>query len=708
MKQSYEVDQLKNVFEICENCTIDECELKTEYIQFARNHDKINNSNIGTVQDTAIEGTILEIIRLDENELAEMDNVAVISDTCYNPDEYKKIDLSQALVSYDKAELKNGCIMSQRFVKQIECGSKTVIDGIGEHFKIDSLDYKIKTGICDKWKHSQPVFISAPTGQGKNYFIENALIPYVHEMNYKHQTQKKVLIISNRLALKCQINNRIRGSDDFYEDKEEIIYHYKEDVDVITYQSLLCKKGYFEKMQKGTSPKYIFVICDEAHFFTSDAMFNPNTQKILSHIVCLFKKAIRVYMSATPYECLEYIIKYEQEYRYGKYETMAFYHFKRDYQYLNVNTYSDIENLYAEIVRSVSKGEKWLIFIDDKQKCKKVKSEIEAYGDKNNISMVYKSGDTELSKIFAADADSKKEEAYLSMIQNEKLDKNVYVLITTSVLDNGVNLTGIDNIVVSDMSKVKCLQMVGRARRSGSDDHKTLYIKRFNKDYVRNRIHDLEKQKEAYHEFELAYGGSSEPFRTSKNDESKFLNKYYDGDEKNWKNAKRWFGRMPEDPKQLYPNVIAKSLMERALSRYELIYQEMEEESRQAESGEAGQKYLEYQLSWFDKEYCADNDISLNCQRKAEKEFFNFLNMYAEKQTQLKKEEQKQFIEDFTQLHDVAFPRADKNKNRNYSINKMNKILNDHDLGFKVESELVYWKVIKFDWGSEKQNYNSM
>ena len=63
------------------------------------------------------------------------------------------------------------------------------------------------------------------------------------------------------------------------------------------------------------------------------------------------------------------------------------------------------------------------------------------------------------------------------MVKNEKLDPDVYVLITTSVLDNGVNLAGIHNIVVSDMSKVKCLQMVGRARVANNGDRKTLYIK---------------------------------------------------------------------------------------------------------------------------------------------------------------------------------------------------------------------------------------
>lgn len=669
----------ENVLSSCNDCNFYPCEVIEELNQYTERHKK-------------------DFLYGDPK-----NNYILKKDPNTNVYSLITVDANKGIIPYDQEHLMNKCNMSRRFVEQVECGSKKVTDGIRGHYKIEmSWDHKIESGTTNRWEPSQPVFISAQTGQGKNYFVEKTLIPFVRNLNYEYQTKQKVLIISNRLALKCQINDRLKENDDMYEGKEGMMYHYEKDVDVITYQSLLCKKGYFERVQKDASSRYIFVICDEAHFFTSDAMFNPDTQKILFNIVRLFRKAIRVYMSATPYECLEYIIKYEKQYLYGKYTKMVFYHFKRDYQYLNVNTYSDIKNLYVEIIMSVDKGKKWLIFIDDKQKCKNVKSEIEECGRKYNISMFFNSGDTESSKIYVVDAESKGEEAYISMIKNEKLDNGIYVLITTSVLDNGVNLTGIDNIVVSDMSKVKCLQMVGRARWSKGDEQKNLYIKRFNKDYVKKRMYDLNKQKEAYHEFELAYGEANEPVSLNKNDEFKFLNKYYDGDEKHWRNAKRWFGRTPDNPEQLYLNVIAKDLVDKYLSSYEAIYQEMDEESKQSGTEALGQNYLEYQLSWFDKEYCADNDVTLNCQRKEEKEFLNFLNMYAEEQKQLKKEEQKQFTKEFTQLHDVAFPRKDKNKGRYYGINKMNKILKDHNFGFKVDSESTYWKVIKFDWLSEK------
>lgn len=85
------------------------------------------------------------------------------------------------------------------------------------------------------------------------------------------------------------------------------------------------------------------------------------------------------------------------------------------------------------------------------------------------------------------------------------LGKDTYVLISTSVLDNGVNFKDINNIIVSDMLKAKCLQMAGRVKAGGVDDRKTLYVKRFGVDEVEKRITDLMKHQDAYHSYELAY-----------------------------------------------------------------------------------------------------------------------------------------------------------------------------------------------------------
>jgi len=123
---------------------------------------------------------------------------------------FKKNNPDIDFPSYDQNDLANGCPM-KKFV-QIECGRKRVADGIGDHFKINTKhNFEIETD-TDKWEPNQPVFISAQTGQGKNYFVENTLLPYVKELNRKKHTDQKVLILSNRIALRLQTENRIKKS----------------------------------------------------------------------------------------------------------------------------------------------------------------------------------------------------------------------------------------------------------------------------------------------------------------------------------------------------------------------------------------------------------------------------------------------------------------------------------------------------------------
>lgn len=598
-------------------------------------------------------------------------------------------------------ELENGCIMDRQHVNQIACGSQKVTDGIGDHFKIE--DDNIEEDTVDRWEPLQPVFISAQTGQGKNYFIENTLIPYVREMNYKEQTDYKVLILSNRLALKQQVKNHLEGNDDFG-DEDNKIYSYKDVAHVMTYQGLLHQESILRRKQKKERKRYIYVICDEAHFFTSDAMFNPHTERILLTIVDLFQNAIRVYMSATPYDCLEYIIHYERLRFQNKYKEMAFYHFKRDYSYLDVKAYSSINELYGEIVETVSPEKKWLLFIDDKKACEKVKKELVAYAEKNRKSF-------KDENVFTVDANNKKNGVYQEIVNKEKLGKDTFVLISTSVLDNGINLTGITHIVVSDMDKTKCLQMVGRARRDESSSRKTLYIKRFGTGEVNKKITELKKQQDAYHSYELAYSISAitgVPEIKSPTEETKFFNKYYNGKDEDWRDAKHWFARGVGKPMGLFLNGIAKSLSDQLIFRYSAVLNEMENGGLQTDNKlydqkeqiHIGQKYLEYQLLWFGKEYCVNDDITFSNKKETKKEFLEFLKYYAENEIRI--EDHDSFESQFTELHDRAFGRKDKNKGRKYGIRKMNIILKNEEINYKVERSSGCWMVQKCDRETEK------
>lgn len=112
-----------------------------------------------------------------------------------------------------------------------------------------------------------------------------------------------------------------------------------------------------------------------------------------------------------------------------------------------------------------------------------------------------------------------------------------------------------------------------------------------------------------------------------------------------------------------------------------------------------GQKYLEYQLSWFGKKYCEDDDITFVNREKAKNELIAFLETYAESGEQIVNTgKESPFREEFTRLYDTAFGRRDRNKGRKYSITVMNACLEEESINYKIVSHSSYWVVEKCDW----------
>lgn len=695
-------------FEFCKNCPLYECELVEEYVQFRENHAQIkklpyvkaevfeasdynnddNNRVVHGIVISATDADRKDIIKCFSHNDADTDNI----------------------LSYNQLVRKDYyCTMGRYSIDAVECGTKNVTEGIGDDYKIEfkDKDYdgkvngKIRDDLDARWCPRKPVFISAQTGKGKNYFIEKTLLPYIRDLNYVNGTKYKVLILSNRLALKQQIFNRLNGTDDSYDDEENRKpYHYRDVADVMTYQNLLYSEYELRRRQEREHSKYLYVICDEAHFFTSDAMFNPHTQKILGKIVDIFKNVIRVYMSATPYECLKYINKYDSR--------VLFYHFKRDYSYLDIKTYSKMNELYEIIAESIRHREKWLIFIDDKNKCQTVKKQLEELikdkesknvksKDENTFEQENDKSKEKIERVYVINADSKNDSVFQEIVKNERLNKDTYVLISTSVFDNGINLTGIKNIVVSDMEKAKCMQMVGRARVEGNE-HKTLYMKRFNDSEVDKRINNLEKRKEGYYKYELAYDKNGKISNDS--EELKFFLKYYNGKQTDWENAKHWFARCNKG--MLYYNEIAKSMLEELIPQYQYILDEMSDEGSKDGNvqdskciSQMGQKYLEYQLSWFGKKYCEDDDITFADKEKAKKEFIAFLESYVGREI-VSEKEMNQFSKKFSKLFDAAFYKSDKNS-LDYKALKMNRLLEKENIKYRIggKAQVGPWTVIR-------------
>ena len=152
----------------------------------------------------------------------------------------------------------------------------------------------------------------------------------------------------------------------------------------------------------------------------------------------------------------------------------------------------------------------------------------------------------------------------------------------------------------------------------------------------------------------------------------------------------------------------------------------------------AGHNYLQYQLSWFGKKYDEENDIAFAGESKACKKLNEFLESYVGKELyknsneqkesskdskedeqkelikDAKEDEQEKFREEFTRLSDEAFDRQDENKERQYGIDKIKKILKEYNPNYELQSvrsttgdKKTYWTVVRLDSDLEEAGMNA-
>lgn len=191
--------------------------------------------------------------------------------------------------------------------------------------------------------------IEAGCGQGKNYFVFNTLFPYAHENG------KRMLVFSNRVALREQQQAQTQ----------------EKDVKLITYQSLEHDE-YLETMQDTKNKvrglmqqvgEYDYIILDEAHYLYQDAPFNKNTETIIELIEKYRSSKIIVLLSATP-DLLKKYLRIDKP-----------YFFKADYSYIKEVQYYTKRDTLDEIISKIPENEKIVVFADSKDRLKELHSE---------------------------------------------------------------------------------------------------------------------------------------------------------------------------------------------------------------------------------------------------------------------------------------------------------------------------------------------
>ena len=311
---------------------------------------------------------------------------------------------------------------------------KWVSDTIGEEYK--------------QWSKGDIVTIQAQTGTGKTYFVKNVLVPYLDK--YEH-----MLIVSNRVNLKRQIKIdllRLCGKEIPKDLKELDKITKVGNVTLLSYHQIaIMRQAQEEKGKKINLDIYKYIICDECHWFKSDASFCDKTELAWKELIrTRHRESIVVYISATMEEIrpmIDSAIEKFNEKSFGSSIKLWNYTTGIDYSYLNPYYFDKIENLGVHIKNADIKDGKWLVFVTSKSMA-------------NNLKDIITN-----KKVSIITADTKEDNEDLkSIINNSKFNSDV--LICTKVLDNGVNIQDeeVKNIVINSWDKTTFIQEIGRIR----------------------------------------------------------------------------------------------------------------------------------------------------------------------------------------------------------------------------------------------------
>ena len=340
------------------------------------------------------------------------------------------------------------------------------------------------------WAPHTPVFICADTGTGKSTFIMKGLYPYAKSK------RGKILVVSNRTALNTQYKREM-----LHEEHSPVEAYYTleglavqdsfpgMDVQFCSYQAL---SGLMDRCRDNNP--FMFVVFDEAHYFCADALFSTGVYKTLKQIPDVFRKSVRIYLTATPWEVrnllqeVEAATPYSLEdrflaYWYGpvalpgcgvrKYHYYDFPRPMRAYQlyYLPAECREDLtaNDILPEIIKN-SGDDKWIIFVNSKKAGRALYNRLKDFCD-----------------VELLDADRKGTAVWNSLAETKKF--NGKVLISTSVIDNGIDIKDalVKHSVLTTINRVEFLQELGR-KRLNEGEPLNVYVPDLSANQLKNYI----------------------------------------------------------------------------------------------------------------------------------------------------------------------------------------------------------------------------
>lgn len=309
------------------------------------------------------------------------------------------------------------------------------------------------------WTPSELIFISAGTGRGKSYFIKNRLNDLVQTAG------GKILMILHRR----------RCCDQFYRELE--IAGKLDQITVTTYQAI--EESIFTCGIYDFSP-YTHIVCDEFHYFLSDADFSNLTGASLSAILAQNDK-VRIFLSATGEAARDYILslssmpqkEYAIEDDANRIAHLRFF-----------NSYTTVRDIG---MRTILRGKKAVFFLTSTEKALEVKRMFEKKASFNC---------------------SPHNAKYVRYVNKKALDTltesgmlRTPLLVTTMALEAGMNILDpdVDTIVVDNADINTVVQCIGRRRfdKNRSNDRINVYVKSVNNISLERRIEHRQKMVDA-------------------------------------------------------------------------------------------------------------------------------------------------------------------------------------------------------------------
>lgn len=321
--------------------------------------------------------------------------------------------------------------------------------------------------------------IAAPTGFGKTHWVLYEILQKVN------QHGGKMLLVSNRVAVsyqqKFEVLKLVAPSELRCFTPEGVVK--RTDFGPVKIMTLQALDLFLSNPAGREYAKEVSVlVVDEVHYFAADVAFNPNAMRLLKVIPQLFNKAVRIYMTATPEDVIRPLAQAEANAKrpmverigarfsplsVGQAPVINLYRYESSkYQSLTIRYFDEYDELYPLIENSGD--DKWLLFVSNKSDGESIKGKID-------------------DAVFVS-SESKGSDAWNELLSEEK--SHHHVLITTSVLDCGVNIHDdkLKHVVIPFEDRTAFMQALGRKRFNGKPNF-TLYIKSISKKRLNGLMH---------------------------------------------------------------------------------------------------------------------------------------------------------------------------------------------------------------------------